>query len=236
MNQHWYGFTALALVCGLAIGVSGILYWSVKGKKTDFTPRIVIPFCGDIPPPPPPGNPHWIFELSQGTKASFIQYKTPKPAPKKELFETGIKKKLTIKDSESDVRSTCLDCEFTLPEIPAPEEDQEDWIFFDEPNVTACKFDFDKEPRPLNLPQIKNLISYPKFGQREGGTIVISVLIDRNGRYKRHIIRRSDNPQLLSSIETHIVNLRFTPSIVKGRPKKCWINIPFRITPISDKP
>lgn len=237
MNQHWYGFTALALVCGLAIGVSGILLAFQKAHQ-DKRNVLSSPVCCFCPLMKDPKEDQRIFrydkgKLSLGTKVklSSLAFQIPKPFPKEKIIQAGVRNDKKILDPQSDSTFTCESCKFTLPEIPEPEE--EAFIYPNEPGCSCCS-PVDEKPHPVNLNKISQLITYPGLLQGKGGTVVVHVLVNKNGRYSRHKILHSDHPKLLASIEEQINKLKFTPAIEGGRPINFWVKIPFAFKAIGE--
>jgi protein TonB len=87
-----------------------------------------------------------------------------------------------------------------------------------------------KDPTPLNLDAIKNQIGYPQIAKDAGieGTVVVRILIDKNGDYRDHRILKQVHPILSKAVEEQLKQLRFTPGIQAGKPIKAWINLPFQ--------
>lgn len=87
----------------------------------------------------------------------------------------------------------------------------------------------DKEPYPLNLDELKQQIGYPK-GTKENereGKVVFKVLLDRQGRYHRHVVLSESNGVFTQAIASKIKGLRCAPGYRNGKPVWCWITIPF---------
>ena len=88
----------------------------------------------------------------------------------------------------------------------------------------------EKEPG-VDLAKLQGIVKYPDVARRAGveGTVIVRVLVDRNGRATRTLIEYSDN-QLLNSGAIEAVNQygQFTPAIQNGQPISCWVSIPIR--------
>ncbi|MEM6800330.1 MAG: energy transducer TonB [Bacteroidota bacterium] len=84
-------------------------------------------------------------------------------------------------------------------------------------------------PIPLNLPEIKSKVGYPKEALELGvqGQLVVRILLDENGQYVRHFFLRQIHPSLSEEVEKHIVDLKFTRGYQESEAVKFWINIPF---------
>jgi protein TonB len=87
----------------------------------------------------------------------------------------------------------------------------------------------DEQPAAVNMDELKRSIEYPQMARDAGitGKVILRVLIDEQGRYVRHIVKRSPNPWLTQAVEKHINKIRFTPAIQGGRPIKTWVTVPF---------
>jgi len=84
-------------------------------------------------------------------------------------------------------------------------------------------------PKPINMEQLKNLIGYPELAKQAGveGKVTLRVLVDKRGRYKKHLVLRSPSNLLLRPVEKQLPKLIFTPGIQNQRPVPVWVNIPF---------
>lgn len=85
-----------------------------------------------------------------------------------------------------------------------------------------------QEPSPLNMEEVSRLIGYPKAASKKNiqGQVVIRVLIDKEGNYKRHTVVRKAHPLLQNAVEAHITKLKFSPAIQGDEPIMFWVNIP----------
>lgn len=85
-------------------------------------------------------------------------------------------------------------------------------------------------PVPLNLREVKMRIGYPVEAQREKiqGRVTVRILVDENGDALRYIILFDPHETLTSAVSAHIMELKFSPGIMKGEPIKCWVTIPFK--------
>lgn len=106
-----------------------------------------------------------------------------------------------------------------VPNTPlsAEEPRPEDFIFAD------------KEPKPLNLEEVKKMIGYPKEAKDHQieGNIVMRILVDKKGDSTRYISVKKLHPLLLEAVEEHVFSLKFSPAIKDGEPILFWINISF---------
>ncbi len=60
------------------------------------------------------------------------------------------------------------------------------------------------------------------------GQIVFKVLMDETGNYVKHLPPESGHAILISAVENHLCNMKFTPAICEGKPIRFWVNVPFR--------
>ena len=88
----------------------------------------------------------------------------------------------------------------------------------------------DEQPKPLNLQEVVNKIGYPNNAKELGiqGMLIVRVLVDKEGKYRKHDLLRSPHPILTEAVAKHIADLAFTPAKLKGRSVNCYVNIPCR--------
>jgi periplasmic protein TonB len=87
----------------------------------------------------------------------------------------------------------------------------------------------EKEPKPVNLDELKGLIGYPKMAVEAGieGKVIVRVLIDKHGNYKSHKVLKDAHPILNSAVNDKIHLLKMTPGIQAGKPISVWVTLPF---------
>lgn len=108
---------------------------------------------------------------------------------------------------------------------------------------TPVKVDIkEKEPEPdefiavekepgVDLAKLQSLVTYPELARRAGveGTVIVRVLVAKDGSVTRMLIEYSDNKLLDQAAEEAIRKYgRFTPAIQNGQPIACWVSIPIR--------
>ncbi|MFK7926114.1 MAG: energy transducer TonB [Bacteroidia bacterium] len=95
----------------------------------------------------------------------------------------------------------------------------------------------EKEPTLLNMNVVVAKIDYPKIARDAGieGIVIARVLVDEYGNYEKHKYVQKIHPILVTSIDTHIAELKFTPAISEGKPIKFWVNIPFEFKLLEEK-
>lgn len=98
----------------------------------------------------------------------------------------------------------------------------------DEPGIEDY-IEVSKEPRPKNIEEIKRLVGYPQIARDAGiqGQVVIRVLVDKQGRYKKHKVVNVIHPILSQAIEKHIDKIQFVPAHKNNNPVQFWVNLPF---------
>ncbi|MDB4285909.1 TonB family protein [bacterium] len=87
-----------------------------------------------------------------------------------------------------------------------------------------------EEPSPVNMEEIRKLIGYPELARDAGieGQVVVRVLVDKFGKYRKHKVIKRIHPILAEACEKQLPKMRFTPAIQGGDPIHFWVNIPFK--------
>lgn len=103
-----------------------------------------------------------------------------------------------------------------------------------DPDINAFVL-LEKEPTALNLNAVKKNIGYPQIAKDAGieGSVVVRILVDKNGDYRDHRIIKPVHPILSKEVEAHLKELKFTPGIQSGKPIKVWVTIPFQFRLIN---
>lgn len=106
----------------------------------------------------------------------------------------------------------------------------------EEPSSEAFIF-VDEEPAPINLKEVRQSVTYPEKAVEDEiqGTVIVRILIDKKGKYRRHIVVKEENPLLSAAVEEVIGDLVFTPAKLKGEPVMYWLNIPFPFKLVNDQ-
>lgn len=94
-----------------------------------------------------------------------------------------------------------------------------------------------KKAEALNLGEVKAAIKMPRglTSQEKQDTILFRILVDANGNYTKHLPPKSGNPQLITEIEKHLSELRFSPSMSGDESVKVWVNVPFSFAKKKEK-
>jgi protein TonB len=181
------------------------------------------PLDEDQPPPPPPPD-------MPPPQVKTIAFQIPEPTPEEELEEDAtiveveeLKEAPAIglenkEGSDEGFFTGEVDAEGDIPEVIVEQEpDANDFIFAEE------------EPQPVNMAEVQKLIGYPQIARDAGiqGTVVMRVLVDKRGAYKKHRVVSQAHPILAQAVESQIGKLKFTPAIQGGKPIEFWVNIPF---------
>lgn len=232
----------LATVLGLGLFFAGITAPNfIKEEKVEMiTARTIeLPKQIDFPPiqeedekPPidipkiePPAPPRMV--------ASLI----PDPTPEDDLEEDN-----TINDME-----TLLEA----PNIGIDNIDGSDEVFIDIPDEEGTgqatviearetepsinDYVPGQEPQPINMDDVKELVGYPEIALESEiqGMVVVRVLVDKDGKYRKHKVIKKAHPLLAEAVEKQIHKLSFTPAIQAGKPIMFWVNIPFRFNTLN---
>lgn len=97
-------------------------------------------------------------------------------------------------------------------------------------------------PTAINMDSISKILIYPEDCKNRGvqGKVHIRVLVDREGKPIKHIVRKSPDSLLTAAVVSKIYFIRFSPAIKSNvgikKTLKCWVNIPFDFKLNSDKP
>ena len=98
----------------------------------------------------------------------------------------------------------------------------------DEPDPYAFVIP-EEEPRAQNMDALKRSIGYPSFAKENyvEGKVIVRVLVDKKGKYKKHIVLRDPHPLLTNAVVDKLPQLEFSKGIVAGKPSLIWVTIPF---------
>ena len=96
-----------------------------------------------------------------------------------------------------------------------------------------------REPEPLNLNEVSQMIGYPPIAREANieGMVVVRVLVDTEGKYVRHKLIRKAHPILSEAVEAHVHKLRFSPGLdADDEPIMFWVNMPFKFKLLDPDP
>lgn len=87
----------------------------------------------------------------------------------------------------------------------------------------------EKEAAAVNMDEIKRSLVYPEICKQMNiqGKVFVRVLVGKDGKVSRHIVKRSPHDLMTKEVEKHLNKLSFTPGIQAGRPISTWVTIPF---------
>ncbi len=176
----------------------------------------------ELPPPPPP------------PKRSQVKFVPPEVVeaeeadPETEIIDVDtVKADIGLEDIEGDddAAPEILDID-EIGDGDGPVEIQVKKNTDPDPNEFVF---LEKQPKPVNMDQLKKQIDYPQMARDAGisGRVVFRVLIDEQGKYKKHKVMRSPHKWLTDACVEHISKLRFTPGIQAGKPIPVWVTVPF---------
>jgi Leucine-rich repeat (LRR) protein len=112
----------------------------------------------------------------------------------------------------------CMPQAQTAPSAaPQPEPPLFDWRLFE------------KNPEPWNYDSVRLLAGYPEsaLDQEIEGKVVVSILVDDWGRYRRDTILFTEHPDFARAVAPHLPALRFRPAILQGFPTATWVSLSF---------
>ncbi len=86
-----------------------------------------------------------------------------------------------------------------------------------------------RSPAPKNLERVTRQIAYPAAAQRErqSGTVIAEVLVDRDGSPVQFAVEGEASPVLKQAVAEHLDELRFEPARRDGEPVRMYVRIPF---------
>ena len=202
-----------------------------KGGEEMDKPKIRIRGQAAIPLPAPMDDKD-VAVVFDGEEERQSGLEALKPAPEKELKPEGNiaakeeiqdEPNLGFMDAEGDDEEFIEDL---LEEAEA--EKVPELIMKREPSISEF-VSVEEEPRIVNMSQVVQQIGYPQLARDAAiqGKVVVRVLVDEKGNYKKHQVVNQVHPILSEAVEEHLAKLQFTPAIQGGRPMKFWVNIPF---------
>lgn len=88
---------------------------------------------------------------------------------------------------------------------------------------------YDQPAQALNHADLLRKIGYPAAARAAGqrGRVILRVLVDEHGRYANHVLKRTAGRLLLEAVEREIMQLSFSPAILKGQAVKSWVDVAF---------
>ncbi|MEM6344302.1 MAG: TonB family protein [Bacteroidota bacterium] len=110
------------------------------------------------------------------------------------------------------------------------------WAQNETPGINEFIF-VDEEPKPTNLSEVRQAIGYPEMAIQQNlqGNVVVRVLVDTTGDYLDHSVIASAHPVLGKAVEDRIAELKFSPAILKNKPIRFWVNIPFNFRLVNEE-
>jgi protein TonB len=89
-----------------------------------------------------------------------------------------------------------------------------------------------EQPVAMNLNDIKGKIRYPEQLMEVGleGQVLFKVLVDENGSYLRHEVKKTSHNLFTKEVEPKLKDLKFQPGKQAGKNVRVWVLIPFKFT------
>jgi protein TonB len=87
----------------------------------------------------------------------------------------------------------------------------------------------EKQP-DVDLAELQKKVEYPDMARRAGieGTVIIRVLVDKDGSARRMVVQSSDSELLNEAAKKAVKKATFTPAIQNNEPVMCWVSIPIK--------
>jgi TonB family protein len=84
------------------------------------------------------------------------------------------------------------------------------------------------EVEPYPITDIQSLVEYPEKAKKAGleGKVILSALIDTNGKVIKVEVDRSTNPIFEESARKALMKARFSPALQNRKPVKLWYTLP----------
>jgi protein TonB len=197
-----------------------------KRKQTDMVVLIELPRVEELSVvvPPPPVEP-------LAPQRPQLQYLTPQVVPDEQTTAQTLPDIDDFEKADSGIQTIKGD-EGALPEItgqPDGTGGYPDEIGDDRPPAPDEFVPLTVEPQSINMDEIKRRIRHPQLAKESGiqGKVIVRVLINKQGKYERHIVLKSPRPLLLQAVEQGLPNIEFTPGIQGNKPVPVWVTIPF---------
>ncbi|MCI4669390.1 MAG: energy transducer TonB [Bacteroidia bacterium] len=221
------------LWCKLLMGL-----YPEQRDEARFGCRLFLPGIHDFIPP-------WELPLADTSISTKTQltFRLPRPTPDEiKAIERG--------ENPGRINIVLIDSMLLIEniEIPEPVELEEmgeldaNFVSFEEeyiceltPDASFMGYSFDQEPIAINIEDVKEQVQFP-FRRKSNipkGTLVVRILIDKRGNYKKHQILKPLHPICVRSVEKHVHLIRFTPAIQGGRPIETWIIVPFHFSELD---
>ena len=234
------------LVFLFSTGLPKIISWLGTGGEGPEEELVMIPIemeLEDLPPPeereeevePPPPPPP--VEAPPPAAIAQIEFAVIEPAPEEEADTTEVREMDELLEADTamignrDVEGVADDGTGD-PNWDAfgdgDGEPQEVVVVDEDPDPSAFVI-VEEEPRPVNMDNIKKAIGYPAMAKEAEieGKVIVRVLVDKQGKYKKHVVLKDPHPILTKAVEKKLNMLQFTPGIQGGQPIKVWVTIPF---------
>ncbi|MCI4669391.1 MAG: energy transducer TonB [Bacteroidia bacterium] len=229
----------LSIALGIAIlfflsSTLGPYLW-MKAYGMDSVSRPTRPRAVPVNLPPPVEKPKEEVELPPPAKPKVKKLKTlsfniPKPDPEaddstsiRSIDSLSLAKNLGVHEVEGEDEYALFTDSMDI--------DGEDYNYVAPPSIPDPDVFLmpDQQPVPLNINDIKSLIGYPAMAREAGiqGNVVLRVLVDKKGKYQKHLVIQNGHPLLTRAVEDKINLLTFTPAIQGKKPIYFWVNIPF---------
>ena len=242
--------TLIALLFFVSLtGAPKVMAWMMPADKVAYVeviPDVSLPSMADVDekeePEPEPDIPEPAAPPAPPVRT--IAFLIPVPTPDAEVADSASIADVAAMDSAAiglvDVAGDpgagsnynfddligCLDCD------GAPRNEFEGGMRETPPDSFVV---LDREPKPVNMDELKKLIGYPAMAVEAEieGKVIVRVYVDKYGDYKKHIVLKDPHPLLTHAVESKIAQLKMTPGIQGTKPIPVWVTLPFEFTLIK---
>ncbi len=236
-------FLVFLFSTGLPKVISWLSYGNDDGVEEEL---VVIPIdmeLEDLPPPeereeeiePPPPPPP--VEAPPPAAVAQIEFAVIEPAPEEEADTTEVREMDELLEADTamignrDVEGVADDGtgDPNWDNFGTGDGEPQEVVVVDEDPDPSAFVIVEEEPRPVNMDNIKKAIGYPAMAKEAEieGKVIVRVLVDKTGKYKKHVVLKDPHPILTKAVEKKLNMLQFTPGIQGGQPIKVWVTIPF---------
>ena len=242
--------TLLAMLSFVSLtGLPKVMAWMMPADEASFVnviPDVELPTIENFDEPEEPEDEPEIPELPAAAPppVQTIAFLIPVPTPDDELLDDPTIAAIADLDSAAiglvDIEGDpgagsnynfddligCVDCG------GEPRNELEGSLRETPPDSFVV---LEKEPKPVNMDELKKLIGYPSqaIEAEIEGKVVVRVYVDKFGDYKKHIVLKDPHPLLTRAVESKIANLKMTPGIQGTKPIPVWVTLPFEFSLIK---
>lgn len=189
------------------------------------TEKVKVPEARSEPEPgPQPGERTEKKVERQKTKSTVITEREEKPESRQTIQPRRTRKRIVSQGREKAVRE---DLAAGAGPVTFPRQSTAEDATDDQAAPQAALVTVQATP----LYRVNPPPRYPRLARRRGleGTVLLEVLVDRNGRVREVRVQASSgHPILDRAAFKGVRNWRFSPGTIDGQPSDMWIRVPVR--------